>query len=76
MLALRARPQTSVAVIMGADDSSMNLWKPNAFRDTRESLFIKQKGLTGMRGCEVERRNQVLRLKMAQCYHRGSWALQ
>lgn len=39
---------------MGADDNSMNLWKPKAFSDTREILFTKRKGLTGMMGSEVE----------------------
>ncbi|XP_009881144.1 PREDICTED: ras-like protein family member 11A [Charadrius vociferus] len=41
-------------VTTGADDNSMNLWKPKAFSDTREILFTKRKGLTGMMGSEVE----------------------
>lgn len=30
-------------VTMGADDNSMNLWKPKAFSDRGETLFMKGK---------------------------------
>lgn len=46
--------QRQVMVTTGADDNSMNLWKPKAFSDTREILFTKRKGLTGMMGSKAE----------------------